>query len=310
VIIGLGAIAVDTVLVTAGHWSEGKGRILDRHLRMGGNVRNAVVAAATLGAQVAYLGCLSPADEWRSVAADLANHGVDLEFVQWHEGAAPIQSTIVLTADAERFIAFDDSVLQTTPMPSAELVQRALAIASVLLVDASTAPEGTLSVIEQARGQDIPIVVDAERFLPGGTAVEQILAHADHIILPRHFAQSLTAASLDTDRLPESVRDALGVSHDAVVAVTDGANGVVACSQVAGATVVEHCSAFEVRAIDTVGCGDVFHGAYAVALDRGMLLGERLRYASAAAACVAALTEDRDRIPDVGVMADLLGVAD
>ncbi|MFM7147505.1 MAG: PfkB family carbohydrate kinase [Actinomycetales bacterium] len=309
-IIGLGAIAVDTVLVTAGHWSEGKGRILQRQVRMGGNVRNAVVAAAALGAKVAYLGCLSAADEWSLVTTDLADHGVDLEFVERHHGADPIQSTIVLTADAERFIAFDDSVLQTTPMPSAELVQRALAVASVLLVDASTAPEGTLAVIEQARGRGIPIVVDAERFLPGETVVEQILAHADHIILPRHFALSLTATSLDTDRLPVRVRDALSVSHHAVVAVTDGANGVVACSQVNETPVIEQCSAFEVRAVDTVGCGDVFHGAYAVALDRGLPLGHRLRYASAAAASVAALTEDRDRIPDVRVIAELLGSAD
>lgn len=305
-IIGLGAIAVDTVLVTAGHWSEGKGRILERRLRMGGNVRNALVAAAALGGEVAYLGCLTSDDQWTDVVSDLVDHGVDMAFVEWHDGATPIQSTIVVTADAERFIAFDDSVLQTTPLPSTGTVQRALEVASVLLVDASTAPPGTLTVIEQARARHIPVVVDAERFLPHGSVVQQILTLADHIILPRHFAESLTAAEISTTDLPRHVQTVLGARADALIAVTDGTNGVVVLSGADGAGVLEHLPAFEVKAIDTVGCGDVFHGAYAVALVREMSVRDRLRFASAAAASVAALTQDRDRIPDDAVMAALL----
>jgi len=307
VIIGIGAIAVDTVLVTAGHWNEGKGRILQRRLRMGGNVRNAIVAAAALGGQVAYLGCLSADEQWAGVASDLTDHGIDLRFVEWNDGAAPIQSTIVVTADAERFIAFDDSVLQTTPLPSAGTVQQALEVATVLLVDASTAPPGTLGVLDEARSRRIPIVVDAERFLPGGSVVEQILSRADHIILPRHFAHSLTSPSLEISDLPTHVHAALGTQPGIVVVVTDGTNGVVVCTQTEGSPVVEHLSAFEIQAIDTVGCGDVFHGAYAVAMDAGQQLGDRLRFASAAAASVAALTQDRDRVPDLQVMSVLLG---
>ncbi|HEY3319811.1 MAG TPA: PfkB family carbohydrate kinase [Planctomycetota bacterium] len=42
--------------------------------------------------------------------------------------------------------------------------------------------------------------------------------------------------------------------------------------------------AFQVTAVDTTGCGDVFHGAYAAALAQGLSLEDRLRLASAAAA--------------------------
>jgi sulfofructose kinase len=36
--------------------------------------------------------------------------------------------------------------------------------------------------------------------------------------------------------------------------------------------------------VDTLGCGDVFHGAYAAAIVRGMPPASAIRYASAAAA--------------------------
>jgi sugar/nucleoside kinase (ribokinase family) len=39
-----------------------------------------------------------------------------------------------------------------------------------------------------------------------------------------------------------------------------------------------------VTVVDTTGCGDVFHGAYAAGLSRGLALPERIRFASAAAA--------------------------
>jgi sulfofructose kinase len=39
-----------------------------------------------------------------------------------------------------------------------------------------------------------------------------------------------------------------------------------------------------VKVADTTGCGDVFHGAYAAALARGLDLPARVRFAAAAAA--------------------------
>ena len=45
------------------------------------------------------------------------------------------------------------------------------------------------------------------------------------------------------------------------------------------------------KAADTTGCGDVFHGAYAAALARGDALEQRVRFASAAAAVKATQAE-------------------
>jgi sulfofructose kinase len=64
------------------------------------------------------------------------------------------------------------------------------------------------------------------------------------------------------------------------VAVTDGHNGGLWCN---GGEVHAY-SAFKVDVVDTLGAGDTFHGAFALALIEGKSVNEALRFASAAAA--------------------------
>jgi ribokinase len=58
--------------------------------------------------------------------------------------------------------------------------------------------------------------------------------------------------------------------------------------------------AFAVKAIDTTGCGDTFHGVYAAELARGVALAERIRRAAAAAAIKATCNGAQKGIPDRG----------
>ena len=65
--------------------------------------------------------------------------------------------------------------------------------------------------------------------------------------------------------------------------VTGGAAGCWSVSAGEGLKACHH-PAFVVKATDTTGCGDVFHGAYAASLARGEPLEQRIRFASATAA--------------------------
>ena len=60
-----------------------------------------------------------------------------------------------------------------------------------------------------------------------------------------------------------------------------------------------HHPAFPVKVVDTTGCGDVFHGAYAAGLVLGMTLSERVRVASAAAALKAVRAGGQEGIPNL-----------
>lgn len=289
-IIGLGCIAYDRVFFTNALWEDGKGRILRTETRFGGNVRTALTAAAGLDADTAYLATVSSQPEWDNVIDDLTEHGVGTQFLERASGAHPALSTIVVTRDGDRFIAYDDSSLANTPLPSASVVEAALAQATVLMVDASTAPPGSFEVITRAMSLGIPVVLDAERPAPDSDIVDRLIAIVDHPILPLNFARQLTGRTDAAD-----VVNALWRGGLMTVTVTDGARGAyVRAFDLADVT---HVPAFEVEAVDTVGCGDVFHGAYAVGLDRGLASVARVRLANAAAAIVAATPTGKSRIP-------------
>ena len=295
-IIGLGCIAHDDVLLTGATWDQGKGRILDRIERFGGNVRNALVTVAALGDAPGYLASVGTSDLGQAAIADLVLHGISLEFIERVDGADPVTSLLVIASDGERFIAFDDSTLATTPLPPAERVSAALDSATVLLVDACTAPPGTLEVIAQARRRGIPVVLDAER--DAGHEIREYVDAADHVILPATFARELTGAATTAE-----AGQALWTVGREVVILTDGQAGSrVWTSPHEHVTV----SAFDVDVHDTTGCGDSFHGAYAWALERGLDVNTRVVTASAAAAVLAELPSHADRVPTRGRIDDLV----
>jgi sulfofructose kinase len=84
------------------------------------------------------------------------------------------------------------------------------------------------------------------------------------------------------------------------VIVTCGAEGswFVSAEQLRA----HHVPAFAVEVTDTTGCGDVFHGAYAAALAKGMVVEERIRFASAAAALKATKHGGQQGIPSAVVV--------
>ena len=58
--------------------------------------------------------------------------------------------------------------------------------------------------------------------------------------------------------------------------------------------------AYPVKAVDTLGAGDVFHGGFALALAEGRDLGVAMRFASAAAATQVHAAWRLGRRPDAG----------
>ncbi len=272
-ILGLGCVAVDDLLyLPAFPQPEQKVRIRMRQRQCGGLTATALVAAARLGARCAYAGVLGDNELSSFVRATFQREAVDLTWLLTRPDARPIHSTILVDESARnRTVLFDltGTVGAAIDHPPEEVIRSA----KVLYVD-HYGIEGMTRAATIARQHDIPIVADLERDeWPG---FDGLLALVDHLILSEAFALRRTR----TTSPKEAVR-ALWSPNRRVVVVTAGEAG---CWYSSDGVTVRHQSAFPVETVDPTGCGDVFHGAYAALLARGLPLEERLVVASAAAA--------------------------
>lgn len=272
-LLGLGCIAVDDLLYLPGFpRPEEKVRIRTRQRQCGGLTATALVAAARLGARCAYAGVLGDDELSGFVRATFAREGVDLTHLRGQAGARPIHSTVLVDEAAlTRTVLFDltGTVGAAVDHPAADVIQTA----KVLYVD-HYGLEGMTRAARLARAAGVPIVADLERDeWPG---FDDLLALVDHLILSETFALRRTRTSSPADAVL-----ALWTTARRVVVVTCGAAG---CWWTDNGHAVQHCPAFAVATVDPTGCGDVFHGAYAATLARGLGVTERLRLASAAAA--------------------------
>jgi sugar/nucleoside kinase (ribokinase family) len=270
-ILGLGAVAVDDLLYVDRYPPpDTKARVLRRERQGGGLTATALVAAARLGARCAYAGTLGDDDLSNDAAGRLRSEGIDLTHLRREPDARPVHSAIVIdTSRQTRNIFFDlNGVVGASPdWPPAEVIQSS----RVLFVDYLGLP-GMLRAARLARAAGRSVVGDLE------SEAAPLVSLVDHLILSWEIAWFLTRAAT-----PAEAAQALWHDDRQVVAVTHGAQG---CWYVAAGQPgpPRHQPAFPVAVVDTTGCGDVFHGAYAAALARDLPVTERFRWAAAAAA--------------------------
>jgi sugar/nucleoside kinase (ribokinase family) len=274
-ILGLGCTAVDDVLyVPTFPGADQKARVSKTSRQFGGLTGTALVAASRLGARCAFAGCLGVDSFSNHVADNFTREGVDVSLAPRSPEAAVVHSVIVVGEDTgSRNIFFHvPGVMGADPnLPDDETIHSS----KVLFID-HYGMEGNLRAARAARAGGTAVVADFEDDeLP---LFDEVLHLVDHLILSESFALRLT-------RQPNAARAAESLWHPqrAAVLVTCGREGCWSVSESGGPAAV-HYPAFRVKAVDTTGCGDVFHGAYASALARGASLPERIRFAAAAAA--------------------------
>lgn len=238
----------------------------------GGNAPNAAVAIARLSGQARLSGPMGDAREQGVgfLLEKLASEGIETQHVVHVAGALTPLSTILIDDSGERTgITYRDPALWHVDLPpSAALLDGVDAILAE-----SRCASFIMAVCEEARARGIPVVVDADRPMSTGDA---LLQTATHVI----FSAEALRASASTEDLTAALAQ-LAASSPAFLGVTDGAQGIT-WRDAKGAA--RHTPAFPVTAVDTLGAGDVFHGAFTLAIAEGSALAPALRFAAAAAA--------------------------
>ena len=293
-IIGFGAVAIDhLVYVDSFPPPNVKTYVIRSEQQCGGLTATALVAAQRLGAQCAYAGMLGSDDGSRFGIDAMQREGIDVSHVVKRDDAGPIRSTIIVGLDhATRniFPEHPEITGASDDQPDASIIRAS----RVIFVD-HLGMAGMIRAAKIARDAGIPVVSDVERDLPG---FEELLALVNHIVVSEDFALHLTQSTQ-----PEEAARKLWTPARAIVAVTCGEAG---CYFTDDGIHVQHQPAFKVNAVDTTGCGDVFHRAYAAALAKGMPAAERIRFASAAAALKATQRGGQAGAPTLARVKDFL----
>jgi sulfofructose kinase len=285
-IIGLGCVAVDDLLyVPVFPVADKKLRVLRRERQCGGLTGTALVTASRLGARCAFAGLLGKGDLASIVAKNFRQENVDISFAPREKEACVPHSTIIVatqTGTRNIFYHIDGRLGAHETLPE----ENVLRSTRVLFLD-HYGMLGNLRAARIARAAGIAIVADFED--DSHPLFSELLELVDHVVVPCELAQNMTLTTS-----PRSAVEKLRHKDRRAVVVTCGAAGTWFAS-VNGA--VEYQPAFRVAVVDTTGCGDVFHGAYAAALVNGASVTDCVRFASAAAALKATQVGGQGGIP-------------
>lgn len=234
----------------------------------GGNAVNAAIAVARLGGRAAYCGPVGVDAD--AVLARLSEAGVtSADVVRMPVVITPV-SAILIDADGERTVA-------TFRMPDLARgapadPDRLVASCDALCVD-NRLPEFVAPICAAAFRRGLPVVVDVDSAMAG---TPDLFRHATHLVFSEQGLEEVTGESDGAQALAQ-----VALQTPAIVGVTRGALGALWRDR-DGA--LHRVPGFAVRSIDTLGAGDVFHGALALALAEGRATHEAMRFASAAAA--------------------------
>lgn len=246
-----------------------KYRARDAAIIGGGGAANAAVTVARLGGTARLAARVGTDPVGDMIVSGLIAEAVDCSLVRRFEGKRSSFSSVLVDARGERQIVnFRDETLSF----DAGWLEDALPASFDAALADTRWPDGGAAVLKAARRLSRPGVLDAE--VSVGVAAEA-LTLASHIAFS---AQGLRDyAGLD------DLESALGLAHERTgswVCCTDGANGVTFLD--GGAA--RHVPAFAVDAVDTLGAGDVWHGAFALALGEGRREDDAILFANAVAA--------------------------
>jgi len=272
-ILGLGCVSVDDLLYVPGRFpvADTKTRVLNWDRQCGGLTGTALVAAARLGAHCAFAGLLGFDDLTRIVEENFLREGVDISFAPRAKDAPIPYAVIIVAAETGTrniFYRIDGRGSEQMTIYRRTVIRSA----RILFLD-QYGMTGCLRAATIARAARIPIVADFED--PSHPQFPELLQLVDHVILPKDIAEKITG-----ETAPEAAAKAIWHQDCQAVVVTCGTAGSWFLGKDGN---VRHQAAFKVPAVDTTGCGDVFHGAYAAALVQGGSLSECVRLATAAA---------------------------
>lgn len=243
----------------------------------GGMAGNAAVAIAHLGGTARFWGPAGDDDIADRMHDDFVRHGVDATHMRRFPGKQSSHSAVLVDAHGERLIvtARGDAI----EVDADWLPLDTLPACDALLADVRW-PAGSRTALGAARRAGIPTVLD------GDTAekdvLDQLAGLADYCVFSEPGFRSFNRGRMNDTDIADGLTAAIALGAR-VAAVTLGERGC-AWLDATQPGFMHFTPAYPVKAVDTTGAGDTFHGAVALLVAEGAPLEAMFRFASAAAA--------------------------
>lgn len=270
----VGAAVLDT-LFRVRALPSGQGKVLPYDMLQiaEGMASSAAYAVARLGGKASLWGAVGSDDTGDRIIRELGGAGINMQGMLRVEGARSAVSTILVDDDGERLIVpfYDPKLHHTTKAFKPEDI----AAFDAVLVDVRW-PALALKVLQAARGLGKPAILDGD-VAPAGI-IEQLAPEATHIVFSEPAAQHLTGTD-DVAKMVDLLKQKFSRSF---ICVTAGADGSFWFDD--HNNEIRHSPAIPIKAVDTLAAGDIFHGAFALAIAEGKMLAEAIRFSSIAAA--------------------------
>lgn len=243
---------------------EAKSTALHYRESGGGIAGTASVTVSRLGGRASYLGAVGDDTAGRWLVSELKSFGVALDKLQIISKGRTPSACAFVAPDGARCLVVDPGA--ASPLLSALPVKGFDAI----MVD-HRFPDFAEALLAAAPC-NMPTVLDAEGGAPD--ILCRLVARARY---PVFSAAGLRQCTSEND--PYRALRKIEAPNAWALGVTCGAEGSLWLID----GTFHHVPAPHVKALDTTGCGDVFHGALALALAEGLMILEAARFATSAA---------------------------
>jgi sugar/nucleoside kinase (ribokinase family) len=238
----------------------------------GGNSLNAAIGIVRLGGRASLCGPMGDARETTSryIFEQLAHEGIETRHIVHVPDAVTPLSAIMIDPTGERtIVTYRDPELWKVKLPSADEL---LADCDAILTESRCA-EFCTAVCAEAVRRGVPVIVDVDRAM---SLREGLLTASTHLV----FSSEPLQETAGCDDEGEALKRIAGLTS-CFLAGTRGPHGTIWLDEHGE---LQETPAFPVHTVDTLGAGDVFHGAFALAITEKQELRHALRFASAAAA--------------------------
>ena len=249
-------------------------------LAAGGKGANQAVAAARIGAAVAFVAKVGTDMFGDQAVAGYQNEGINTEFLFRDAEHATGVALILVDARGENLISVASGANGFLSPGDIEKAESVIAAADVVVTQLETPLDALACTVKLAKKHGVPLILDPAP-APDEPLPVEILRDVTCIKPNENETERLTGMKVADLASAQNAADRLLELGVKAVIVTLGGEGSLLVETPGKGIHVPGC---KVEAVDTTAAGDAFSGALACAIGEGRPLHEAVRIATAVAA--------------------------